>query len=163
MAELQCPRCKSEQVTRRRIIHDGGVSAGVSFTGGVTTSGEAVGATTHTYSSTTLAKRHRPPEEPAVGFAFATAALTCVFSLIFLIALISVANNPDPDFKIGKIFLTVVFIFFAIASVYNVIDMLKKSEYKNSGEYERLSKEYDSQFVCLRCEEIFIPDFSKLS
>ena len=146
MAELNCPKCSSDNTQKLSAIVDGGTShsrsqsvgsVGGSFGGragfGMTSS------TTNTQTQTTLAKKLSAPRKKAT-----------VLLLIGFFFLICFVWAILPKF---------VGLLGALALGYYAFTRFKKNSAYNTDVWPGLFKTWEESFYCHRCENVFVPNW----
>lgn len=134
---FNCPRCQSENTQKLSMLHELGTSIIDTATvgGGVGSHGSlGVGAANTTGTSQTkLAQKYAPPKkEPVLGAFFGCAFLGLIASIFFS---------------------GVAFLIGAVLGVFAAYAGYKK----NKEEYPAKLRQWQSQFLCLRCENLFVP------
>lgn len=148
-SNLCCPGCQSEETRKVSLLFEQGVSTGTTTSSTVGTgfnSGGFIASTSSTHSSqTALAQRLAPPPQKKERWGF-----FLFFGGILSLCIYGVVEVPAlRTLEMGAVLLLLGLICVAL------ILHLKKTMHHNKTAWRVAWNEWNSQYLCLRCNQVF--------
>lgn len=173
MVNLTCPNCGSDNVRKISTVFSEGISSSkgsvIGYAGGI---GLGVGMTNNT-SQTLLSLRTAPPSRKKLKFCEKIGLVFCVIVILFMgvlgpIAIASTQMSHVPagvpksivsQHKASEGLIMMLIIPTAII-LYFIVKMILNNKY-NRETWPELMEHWHNQYICLKCETVFIPNNSK--
>ena len=162
---LRRPKCAGESTAKLSAIHEQGTSSiaatsthvGVGVTSAGLIPAVGVSATTGVQQSM-LAERLAPPAQRTVG-SFGSVAAAVLFGPPVLAAILSIGIGffSDHSISTGQTLFQAAWGVLLVMTVAGLIIQAKENMKFNKTEWPCLRAEWESQWACLRCGQVFTP------
>jgi len=150
-----CPSCGSENTQRVSLAYQAGVSSGLSLTVGGIKGGRhnaLGGGITIGETSSNLSKSLCPPQKKDIGFPATTGVCFFVMAVFMAYVMVDQADSSETSDQI------MVFLLILIAIVLWCIRVVVMRIRFNKDLFPTQSKNWNAEFICLRCSRRFRVD-----